>query len=359
MSDVPQDMFQAVENFWGVKDGRWENVTASIFRRSPELKDGDGQIGFTLVRRHILTQQEEREVKLTWYEYLVINNEIPSIKLDKLDLGLNNNMPFISGTVVKMFSYQLTRPSMATRELWLKLNPLLYVPAIPVLIYETRNYRGNTPTKPMLGNRTRLALDGREKIEFKKSLMLMLFGSKIPVMVYIFKQETSKGEFIDKKSVIYILNGQTQGVEPKIFISQEVGYRNLKDYMLVAVDCSQIGTTARQELFMASRDRLKKGRYYNELRNDIISLLKNDPDISQKDQEYKGKAFKESKKDKDMIESYFSRFKSNPDVRKILSGNNGSFSFYNKKVSAGRKQNNNRNDNKQKAEKSCSVIHHI
>ena len=91
--------------------------------------------------------------------------------------------------------------------------------------------------------------------------------------------------------------------------------------MLVSVDCSQIGTTARQELFMASRDRLKKGKYYNELREDIISLLKNDPDISQKDQEYKGKTFKESKQDKDLIESFFSRFKSNPDVRKILSGN--------------------------------------
>ncbi len=429
MPDVPQDMFQAVENFWGVKDGRWENVTASernevaqnlqiilssdkktpnvavfdngegqnpedfpntflsiahgnkndipivqgkynfgatgavvfcgeahryqmiISRRSPELKDSDGQIGFTLVRRHILTQQEEREVKLTWYEYLVINNEIPSIKLDKLDLGLNNNMPFISGTVVKMFSYQLTRPSMATMELWRKLNPLLYVPAIPVLIYETRNYRGNTPTKLMLGNRTRLALDGREKIEFKKSLMLMLFGSKIPVMVYIFKQGTSNDEFIDKKSVIYILNGQTQGMEPRTFISQEIGFRNLRDYMLVSVDCSHIGTTARQELFMASRDRLKKGRYYNELRDDIISLLKNDSDISQKDQEYKGMTFKESKKDKDMIESYFARFKSNPDVRKILSGNNGLFSFYNKKTSAERKQSNDRKDNKQKAEK--------
>ena len=50
----------------------------------------------------------------------------------------------------------------------------------------------------MLGNRTRLALDGREKIEFKKSLILMLFGSKIPVMVYIFKQGTSNDEFIDK-----------------------------------------------------------------------------------------------------------------------------------------------------------------
>lgn len=185
-------------------------------------------------------------------------------------------------------------------ELWRKLNPLLYVPAIPVLIYETRNYRGNTTTKLMLGNRTRLALDGREKIEFKKSLMLMLFGSKIPVMVYIFKQGTSNDEFIDKKSVIYVLNGQTQGVEPRTFISQEVGYRN---------------------------------------------------DVSQKDQEYKGKTFKESKQDKDLIESFFSRFKSNPDVRKILSGNNGSFSFYNKRAFSERKQSNDRNNSKRKVEK--------
>lgn len=322
-----------------------------ISRRNSELNDSDGRIGFTLVRRHILTQQEEREVKLTWYEYLVIDNEIPSIKVDELDLGLNNSMPFVSGSVVKMFSYQLTKPSMATMELWRKLNSLLYVPAIPVLIYETRNYRGNTPTKLMLGNRTRLALDGREKIEFKKSLMLMLFGSNIPVMVYIFKQGTSNDEFIDKKSVIYILNGQTQGIEPRTFISQEVGYRNLRDYMLVSVDCSQIGTTARQELFMASRDRLKKGRYYNELRNDIISMLKNDPDISQKDQEYKGKTFKESKQDKDLIESFFAHLKSNPDVRKILSGNNGSFSFFNKKTSGERKQSNDRKNSKQKVEK--------
>lgn len=138
-------------------------------------------------------------------------------------------MPFVSGSVVKMFSYQLIRPSMATMELWRKLNPLLYVPAIPVLIYETRNYRGNTPTKLMLGNRTRFALDGREKIEFKKSLMLMLFGN--------------------------------------------------------------------------------------------------------------------------LIESFFSRFKSNPDVRKILSGSNGSFSFYNKKASSERKQSNDRNNSKRKIEK--------
>lgn len=60
-----------------------------ISRRNLELNDSDGLIGFTLVRRHTLTPEEEPKYKLTWYEYLVINDEIPSISDQNLDLGLN------------------------------------------------------------------------------------------------------------------------------------------------------------------------------------------------------------------------------------------------------------------------------
>ena len=102
--------------------------------------------------------------------------------------------------------------------------------------------------------------------------------------------------------------------------------------MLVCVDCSQIGTTARQELFMASRDRLKQGRFYTELRQSIIDLLSNDAHLKQKEQEYKGRAFRETGEDKDMVQSLFSKLKGNQDIRKMFSGNNGAFSFFTKKV---------------------------
>ena len=258
---VPKDMTKAVELFYGVRDGKWENITEAqrneiaqsiqviltndkktpnvaifdegegqnpdrfpdtflsiqkgnkndvpfvqgkynfgatgavvfcgdthryqmiISRRAPELGDGDDRIGFTLVRRHILSNQEENEVKLTWYEYLVIDDSIPSIEGEPLDLGLNKGIPFESGSVVKMFSYQLTKPSMATRELWRELNLLLFVPALPILIYEARDYRMNTPTKLMLGNRTRLSLDERDKVVFQKTLETELFqGCRIPII---------------------------------------------------------------------------------------------------------------------------------------------------------------------------------
>ena len=303
-----------------------------ISRRNSNLSDSDGTIGFTLVRRHILTPEEEPKYKLTWYEYLVIDGEIPSMNGEPLDLGLNNKL-FECGSVVKMYSYQLTHPSNATFELWRDLNPLLFESALPMIIYENRDcYGGNSPTKPMLGNKTRLALDKNNCVEFTKNFQINLFNSNIPIQVYIFNRETDNKEFIRAKSVVYTLNGQTQGSETRTFITQDLGFRSLKNHMLVCVDCSQIGTTARQELFMASRDRLKQGRFYTELRQSIIDLLANDTHLKQKEQEYKGRAFRETGEDKDMVQSLFSKLKGNQDIRKMFSGNNGAFSFFTKKV---------------------------
>lgn len=302
-----------------------------ISRRNPELNDSDDLIGFTLVRRHILTHDEEPKYKLTWYEYLVIDDVIPSINEPKLDLGLNKT-EFISGSVVKLYSYQLTHSSDATLDLWRDLNPLLFESALPILIYENRGYGGHSSTKVMLGNRTRLALDSNEHVEFQKTFQINLFNSNIPMQVYVFNRETKNTEFILGKSVVYTLNGQTQGAEPKSFISQDLGFRNLREFMLICVDCSQIGTTARQELFMASRDRLKQGKFYTELRQSIIDLLSNDTHLKQKEQEYKGRVFRETGEDKDMVQSLFSKLKGNQDIRKMFSGNNGAFSFFTKKV---------------------------
>ena len=406
---VPEDMDKAIELFYGVKDGKWENITDSernniaqniqiivssdkttpnvaiydngegqnpvdfpstflsllhgnkteipfvqgkynmgatgavvfcgethryqmiISRRSTSMPDADNRIGFTVVRKHVLTQQEEKEVKLSWYEYLVIDDEIPSIPAEPLDLGLNKGVPFVEGSIVKMFSYQLTRPSIATIDLWRELNPLLFFSAIPILIYETRDYKGNTPTKLMLGNRTRVSLDERNKLYFHKSLSTELFNSRIPIDIYVFTRDTKNPEFINAKSVIYTLNGQTQGFEGKTFISQDLGFRNLREYMLVAIDCSSVGATARNEIFMSSRDRLKQSKSYFELRDDIISLIKSDENIKELDQIYKGKAFKEKGEDKEMIESIFSQLKNNQDIKKMFSGANGAFSFFTKK----------------------------
>ena len=122
--------------------------------------------GFTLVRRHPLSDSEESSFRSAWYEYFVISDTIPRFEALELDLGLKSRK-FIYGSVVKMFSYQLPRGTRSdvTLDLWRELNQLLYHPALPFIVYEQRNYKSKTPDKLVLGNKTRIFLDEREKKE--------------------------------------------------------------------------------------------------------------------------------------------------------------------------------------------------
>ncbi len=41
-----------------------------------------GEFGFTLIRQHPFTKDEEERKKNTWYEFLKVMNKIPSFPID-------------------------------------------------------------------------------------------------------------------------------------------------------------------------------------------------------------------------------------------------------------------------------------
>jgi len=61
--------------------------------------DNSGKFGFTLIREHPFTKEEEKIKKNTWYEYLKINNKIPEFEIDDFDLKLYNRS-FNTGTII-------------------------------------------------------------------------------------------------------------------------------------------------------------------------------------------------------------------------------------------------------------------
>ena len=69
--------------------GGHEKYQLIVSRRNMSLKDANSKIGFTLVREHPLTDEEEYSVKTTWYEYLAINGQIPYFEAETLDFGLD------------------------------------------------------------------------------------------------------------------------------------------------------------------------------------------------------------------------------------------------------------------------------
>lgn len=300
-------------------------------KRNKELNDGnESEIGFTLVRRHPLsTNSENVNFKATWYEFFKPNGKIPSFKSEKLELGLYNR-EFEYGSIVKLYSYQLPRGSRSdlTLDLWRDLNQYMYHLPLPISVYEKRDYAGKTPNKPVLGNRTRIIIDSRDKVEkiIEFSIPKESGLGEIPIQVIIFKNEVPHNDFIKNKSIIFTQNGQVHGSEGQSFISQSLGFSLIKQHTLIHVDCTNIPTEIRQDLFMSNRTHLKQGPKTEKLIDEIVGLLKSSKELKALNNDRKNSLLRDSQSDKDLLESFLSKLPVDKDVLNLLK-KNGSLNF--------------------------------
>lgn len=254
--------------------------------------DGGDELGFTLVRRHPLTADEKKRKKATWYEYLIIDGRIPAFACDELDLGLHNRK-FTTGSVIKLYSYDLPSGSRSviSRDLNQSINEYLFNPALPVFtIDKAARYRDDRDylERDLYGLKRRLEEDDNRYVD--ESLFEEMSDreiGRIRVTCYVFKprvenrtvketRETVRREFFkNNMSVLFSVNGQVHGHYTSEFITRSLKFQLLRDYLLIHVDCTDIHTEVRNELFMASRDRLKDGTESRSLRRKLTKLLAN------------------------------------------------------------------------------------
>ena len=251
--------------------------------------NGNGHMGFTLVRRHPLSADEERRKKATWYEYLVVDDQIPAFVCKDVELGLHNRK-FTTGTVIKLYSYDLPAGSRSviSRDLNQSINEYLFSPALPVFTIDKleRYPDDRNLERDLYGLKRRLEEDDSRYVEeFFSEDMIDHDMGRIRVTCYVFKprvdnrtvketRETIQREFFkNNMSVLFSVNGQVHGHYTSEFITRSLKFPLLKDYLLVHVDCTDIKTESRNELFMASRDRLKEGVESRSLRHKLAELL--------------------------------------------------------------------------------------
>jgi len=302
----------------------------SLISASEDVAEKDNYFGFTLVRRHELTPEEELDYgKATWYEYFIIDGEIATFNIKELDLGLYGRN-FISGSVVKLYSYELPKGSRSniTLDLWRDLNQFMFHLPLPIALVEKRDYISKNPSKIVLGNKTRITIDSRESISNIVSFKLnkdLGFGD-IPVDVIIFKPTIDHNEFIKNKSIIFTQNGQVHGYEGQSFISQDLGFSLLKKYALIHINCTDIPTSIRQDLFMANRTHLKNGRKAENLRSEIVSMLRKSDELKRINNSIKESLLHDSDSDKDLLQSLLANLPVDKDVIDLLK-KNGSLNF--------------------------------
>ena len=297
--------------------------------------DSKGQFGFTLIREHPMNETEQRINKNTWFEYLKIDQNIPTFQIDQLDLGLYNRQ-FRTGSIIKMYSYTLPSGSRSviSKDLRDSLNEYLFEPILPIIAVDKKERypHDRNLERDMYGLKHRLDqddskyLDDRFSYEFEDDL----FGT-MKVTCYVFKtrideksvketKETIRKEFFkNKMSVLFSVNGQVHAHYTSEFITRSLKLNLLKDYLIIHADCTNMSYNFRRELFMASRDRFKAGTDTQKLRDFLAKKLgdKNGRLAEIHKQRIDSLAV-QSEDAKDHLRSFAQNFSRNPELLKLL-----------------------------------------
>lgn len=274
-----------------------EHLQLIASRRAPDSPSAADdasrdQWGFTIVRR--LEPAEDDRRKSSMYVYLAPGGEVPRFDAGEIDVlpgeasAKNPPAPYASplafGTVVKLYDYRWRAKSIATTEARFELEKYLHAPCLPFRITESRDYRANYYSTTVAGVWASVEATTSDPDKLRVEDGFPFVGSlEIPRVghlnyrVAVFKTEVDSRRI--PKGVFFDLSGQAQGSLPADFIPRRLGFEFLRNHMLVSVDCSSMRKGARENLFMAARDRLRRDYVYDEVVAQLETYLKAHPGL--------------------------------------------------------------------------------
>lgn len=295
--------------------------------------DGSGEFGFTLIRKHPMSEEDRKTKKNTWYEYMLINGKIPSFPIDELDLGLFGRK-FKTGTIIKLFDYDLyskiprgALPQEGRRA----INQFLFQPALPIYLVDSKERYPNNKVLDIdcYGLKHRLESDTKYIADhFTEDYQDHELGT-IRATSYVFKTKVGDWDvkttkkniqdqfFHDNMVVLFSLNGQVHGSLSSEFITRTLKMPLLRNHLLIHVDCTQLSYDFRQELFMASRDRLKGGDETSILRKKLAEVLIKGQ-LSEVYKQRKNAISVEGGDAKDLLRAFSKNLPFNKDLMKLL-----------------------------------------
>ena len=284
------------------------NYQLVLSRRAPSLcNNAEGsQWGFTLVRRHF----PEIGEKSSYYQYCVDSDgnifEFPG---EPLDILPKQAPPLGTGTYIKLYGYALPTTTVVTLDLWRELNRRLYAPALPITIWETRNYRGHSPSKLLLGNRIRTTVDERNNVEESIAMTAELGASgKRDIEVTIFKPDTRRDDYASpNEAVLFTVNGQTLAALSRSFLKTRCRLGYLAEYMLVHIDCTTAEPKVHELLFMASRDRMRESEHSRRIEEALAAELENHEELRALNELRREQQIAENPREKRFLENVVTR----------------------------------------------------
>lgn len=299
--------------------------------------DYSGEWGWTLIRKNM---GEDIQSKSAWYEYITDNGEIPTFSDQDLSEIIKQVIEYQhldikgykSGTIIKVYDYDLLSISDIDRDLSRILNRYLFSPALPYRILNAQTKSNVGPGKEQYGNLNRLKknkkeLEGENKITIQKVKLGVL--GLVNVDIYVSKKsEDKKTSFIDsekistaKESVFFIRNGQTHGELDRSFLKNDVGLSYIANDMAVYIDCSNTIPSYFDEVFSPTRDTMRSNHYQEEVKTDLEYELKNHDGLRKLNMERKNQIITAEVKKSEDLESFVNDLMEyDPTLKMLLAG---------------------------------------
>ena len=260
-----------------------------ISKRQPGINQLGSELadkwGFTLTRR----LEPSTDQPQSSYVFLAPGNGIPFFDDDTLEL-LPGKYPHAhqqvlqSGTCVKVWNYKLSGrlKTIATLDLRRALERYLQNPALPIRISERRpGYKAHYYDTTMSGMLTVIA-DNPEDIEpgFDTGSPLDVPGvGHLELRLLVLRDISEEKKYAT--GVFFNVNGQLHGELGTEFISRKSNLDYVAESMIVIIDCSELPTTVREDLFMGSRDRMRQCEERQAIELAIGEYLKDHPGLRQ------------------------------------------------------------------------------
>ncbi|GEM_PF-3511327 len=316
-------------------DNKYQLILSKSFLDESNLY---GSWGWTLIRKN---RSQDVQTKHAWYEYLTNDGEIfeflekdlaksvkDCIKYSRLDLS-----SFSSGTVIKLYSYDLPYSSDVDRDLNRIFNRYLFAPALPFRILDAQTKSNVGPGKEVDGNLNRLKKN-KEELEGPsipttkiQKVLLPKLGS-VDIDIYIAKKRKNKKSFIESERIsnnneciFFIRNGQSHGEFSRQFLRDNLGLEYIAKDIAIYIDCSESPSVEFDDVFPPTRDSMRENRHRIAVEAIIKNELKNNEFLKEFNMKRRSEAIAESiEKTKD-FETFINDLLSiDPAFRKLLTG---------------------------------------
>jgi hypothetical protein len=185
------------------------------------------------------------------------------------------------GTLIKMYDYKAPRSNVCG-ELFKKLEEYLLRPMLPLRIVECRpEYKANVMGVTVWDRFSAWAARGKLEEGFEDGAGIQIklsSGETVPAEVRVFKADAGAAEDAEhpQTGLRALINGQSHARrDTQFFKGKAVDKEHIGGSMLVTLDCSDLGQTSRNALFMSNRETFREDPLLTELFKKLQNELRN------------------------------------------------------------------------------------